>query len=361
MSCTPPRPADLEIRYREHRRRNLALILLTLVGAGGVFVLSLHCGSFPLPFSALVDALLQRGGDTTAAHVLHHIRLPRTCAGLLAGAGLGLAGAVMQTVLRNPLASPFTLGVSQGAACGAAFAIIVLGAGSLQSADAGPAVLLSPSLVVGTAFLGAVVTVVVLVLLGAVRGLNPESLVLAGVALSAFFGAATMLLQYFASDTQVAASVFWTFGDLGKARWPDIALMAAVTGTAFLFFHLHRWDYNALLWGDDTARSLGVAAGRLRFLSLVAASLVCAVTIAFLGIIGFVGLLAPHLMRLLVGQDYRYLLPGAALAGGALLVGADILARLLLAPVILPVGILTSFAGVPMFLYLLISRPGGSR
>jgi iron complex transport system permease protein len=266
----------------------------------------------------------------------------------------------MQTVLRNPLASPFTLGVSQGAACGAAFAIIILGAGTLQP-GLGPAALLSPSLVVGTAFLGAVITVIMLLLLGVVRGLSPESLVLAGVALSAFFGAATMLLQYFASDTQVAASVFWTFGDLGKARWHDIGMMAVVTSAAFGYFHLHRWDYNALLWGDETAKSLGVAAGRLRFLSLVIASLVCAVTIAFLGIIGFIGLLAPHLMRLLVGQDYRYLLPGAALAGAALLVGADILARLLLAPVILPVGILTSFAGVPLFLYLLISRPGDDR
>jgi iron complex transport system permease protein len=202
------------------------------------------------------------------------------------------------------------------------------------------------------------ITVAALVLLSALRQLSPVALILAGVALSAFFAAATMLLQYFASDIQIASAVFWTFGDLRKAQWPELAAIAAVTAPAAAFFLWKSWHFNAMIWGDDTARSLGVAVGSLRLAALVLAALIASTTTAFMGIIGFAGLVAPHAARMVVGSDHRFLFPYAALGGALLLLVADLLARTVMAPVTLPVGILTSFAGAPLFLYLLAKRGG---
>ena len=350
-------PPDLQARYREHLRRRMLILVVLAAGLGLAALGALRVGAYPLGVGDLVRAVGGRA-DPAVRHVLVNIRLPRMLAAVLAGGGLGLAGVAMQNVLRNPLASPFTLGISQGAAFGAAFAIIVLGAGEASTTHAGPTVVGGAYLVAGLAFLGSLATVGALLALAAWRELSPAALILAGVALSAFFSAATMLLQYFASDLQVAAAVFWTFGDLGKAGWRELAVIAVVLIPAAAWLFGQRWRFNALLWGDDSARSLGVGVHRLRLVSLVLAALIAAVTTAFLGIIGFVGLIAPHLVRMVAGQDHRFLLPGAMLAGGGLLLVSDVLARTLAAPVVLPVGILTSFAGVPLFLYLLARRGG---
>ncbi len=347
-------------RYSGHIRKKRLIGLLLLGVLAVSMILSLGTGSYPLTLGDMT-AVLQGHSNEMTRHILLNIRLTRTCSGLAAGACLGMAGTIMQNVMKNPLASPFTLGVSQGAAFGAAFAIIILGAGSLHLSGSGPAVIASPWLMAAAAFTGSLVTVSLLVLLSSLRQMTPESLILSGVALSAFFGAATMLLQYFASDIQVAASVFWTFGDLGKATWREIIIIMVLMIAALFYFYANRWNYNALIWGDEAASSLGVNVTKLRFFSLVVAALISAVTIAFLGIIGFIGLMAPHLMRLLIGQDNRFLLPYAALSGAALLVISDVLARRLIAPIVLPVGILTSFAGVPLFLYLLVCKRGIGR
>ena len=195
-----------------------------------------------------------------------------------------------------------------------------------------------------------------ILLLASLKGVSTEAVILAGVALSAFFGAATMLLQYFADDIQVAASVFWTFGDLGKAGWTENILIGITVVLAFAFFLVGRWEQNALLWGDEVAASLGIRVRNLRITAMLFSALTVAVTTAFLGIIGFIGLMAPHLARLFVGNDYRYLLISSALTGALLLLISDIIARSLIPPVILPVGIITSFAGAPLFLYLLTRR-----
>jgi len=350
-------PDDLRTQYAVHVRRR---VLLTL-GIAALLCLaalwSLRIGAYPLGLDD-VAGLIRGNADPAVLHVLLNVRLPRTCGALLAGGGLALAGVALQNVLRNPLASPFTLGVSQGAAFGAAFALIILDAGRAGLAGAEQGVLHGAYLTVGMAFLGSLVTVAALLILSAWRALSPAALILAGVALSSFFGAATMLLQYFASDIQVAAAVFWTFGDLGKAGWRELAVIVLALAPATAYVLWRRWHFNALLWGDDSARSLGVNVDRLRLVSLVLAALVAAVTTAFLGIIGFVGLVAPHIVRMIMGQDHRFLLPGSLLVGAFLLVVADALARTVMAPVVLPVGILTAFAGVPLFLYLLVRRGG---
>jgi len=348
--------SDIQRQYKKHVRKRLlfGMVLLVLLLVASFW--GLRIGSYPVGDVDLMRAICGEG-DAILRHVVWNIRLPRLAAALLAGACLGLAGAAMQTVLSNPLASPFTVGISQGAAFGAAFAIIVIGAGELTIEENG-SLPVSPHVIALCAFGGSLLTVVTLLILASARDLSPEALILTGVALSSFFGAATMLLQYFASDIQVAAAVFWTFGDLGKARWKEIMLILLAALPALFTFALKRWDFNALLWGDDTARSLGTNVSALRLVSLLMAALVSSVSTAFLGIIGFVGLIAPHIMRMIVGEDHRFLFPYAALSGAVLLIVSDALARLVVAPVVLPVGILTSFAGVPLFLYLVVKHRG---
>ncbi|MBN2809505.1 MAG: iron ABC transporter permease [Deltaproteobacteria bacterium] len=355
---TPTQTTITTYRKRLYRRNLGGLLLLLLLIL--LFLLTLKVGSYALSWPQFINILKGSDSERLLAHVILQIRLPRALAALVSGAALGCAGAAMQNVLRNPLASPFTLGVSQGAACGAAFAIIVLGAG-LPTASCRLPAALAPYIIVLAAFGGALLTVAVLSLLAFFRDITPESLILAGVALSAFFGALTMLLQYFASDIEVAGTVFWTFGDLGKARWRDLAIITALLLPGLFYLWRRGWSFNALLWGDETASSLGIRVGRIRLATLIISALLSAVTIAFLGIIGFVGLIAPHLMRPLVGQDYRYLIPYSALAGAVLLLAADLSARTLMAPTVLPVGILTAFAGAPLFLYLLTRKGGQSR
>ena len=189
--------------------------------------------------------------------------------------------------------------------------------------------------------------------LARLRGFSPESVVLAGVAFGSLFTAGSTLLQYFAEDVQIAAMVFWTFGDLGRVSWNEVAILTVVVAAALVYFQFHRWDYNALDSGEDTAKSLGVPVEKLRFRAMLAASLVSAVAVSFMGIIGFVGLIAPQMMRRVLGVDHRFLIPAAAVCAAALLLLSDTLARTLISPVVLPVGAITSFFGAPLFLFLL--------
>jgi iron complex transport system permease protein len=346
---------DLKEQYAQHVRAKLLVGGALLVLIAGAVSFSLRTGAYPIGVRGIAAAVAGRADEATQ-HVFWNIRLPQVVAALLAGACLGLAGTAMQNVLRNPLASPFTLGVSQGAVFGAVFAITVLGVGSTVATSTTRAPAWLPHVIVGCAFAGSLVTVVALVLLSSLRDLSPGALILAGVAISAFFGSATMLLQYFASDIEIASAVFWTFGDLKRARWPQLAAISVVVVPTAAYFLWRGWHFNAMVWGDDTAKSLGVGVNPLRLTALVLAALAASVTTAFMGIIGFVGLIAPHMVRMTIGQDHRFLFPYSALAAGLLLLVSDLLARTVMAPIVLPVGILTSFAGAPLFLYLLVKH-----
>lgn len=334
------------------RRRWLTLAVLTAVLAG-LALFSLTTGSSGLSLGEVVRALAGRGTAQTEAIVLYY-RLPRTAAAMVVGAALALSGCVMQCVLHNPLASASTLGVSQGAAFGAALAIIVLDAGVQNAANASTAVTISsPGAVTVCAFLGGMATTVFVLALSRLRGAAPSSMILAGVALSSLFTGATTLLQYFADDVQVATVVYWTFGDLGRPGWSEIGLIAACTAAALAFFLWNRWNYNALSGGSATARSLGVSVDVLTCVSMVLCTLIAAVSVAFVGVISFVGLVAPHMLRRFTGADHRFLVPASALGGAVLLLLGDLAAKSVLSPVVLPIGAITSFLGAPMFLYLL--------
>ncbi len=291
--------------------------------------------------------------------IVRGIRLPQALAAMVAGGGLAVAGAVMQAILRNPLGSPFTLGISHAAALGAALAVMVLGGGVMTSSSVGAVQITSPWLTTAAAFVCSLIAAAVIVAVARLRSASPEVMILTGVALGAFCTAATMFLQFFADDVQLAAMVFWTFGDTSRASWGELGLMAGLTLACTGYFLANSWNYNAIDAGDETARGLGVRVERVRMAGMRVASALTAAIISCLGIIGFVGLVVPHMVRRLIGADHRFLLPASILGGGLLLLVADTVARLLLAPHVLPVSVLTAFLGAPVFLVLILR--GGRR
>ncbi|HZD42494.1 MAG TPA: iron ABC transporter permease, partial [Methanomicrobiales archaeon] len=303
-------PQDYLAYIRQKHLWILGGILFLLV----LLVLSISVGAVNIPaydvFLAIVNGSIHRVnyalhigipyiGQSTSDKwdaIIWNIRLPQALAAIAAGVGLAVAGVAMQSILRNPLGSPFTLGISNAGAFGAAFSVIVLGAGTMQSSVANAITINNPYVTTIMAFLFCLLATAIILGISHVRGASPEVMVLAGVALSSLFTAGTMFLQYFADDSQLAAVVFWTFGDVGRATWQELGLIAAVVIGATIFFAANRWNYNAIDAGDETARGLGVNVERIRLVGMLVAALVSAVIVAFLGVIGFVGLICPHMV-----------------------------------------------------------------
>jgi iron complex transport system permease protein len=322
---------------RARKKRLLLLCLLGITVLAGLYAITQ--GAYEITLPKLLQSLAGQAEGASSV-VVWKIRLPRIVASLVVGCGLAQAGLLIQTLLRNPLGSPSTLGISQGAAFGASLAIIVFG-GRLAS-------------VAAFAFAGAMGATALIILLGRVKRLSPEAVILAGVALSSLFGAATVFMQYLADETRLALAVVWTFGDVARSNWQQIGLVSAATILTAVYGFWHRWDFNALDSGELTAKGLGVLVERLRMQGMMAAALVSALATAFHGMIAFVGLIAPHMARRLVGADHRFLMPVTGALGALLLLAADTLGRLLIGSGAFPVGVITSFMGAPMFLYLLL-------
>lgn len=342
-------------QYNVAKAKKIAIILILLALVFLFFVVSVFVGSGTLSFKEVFLAIFNKGSET-ARLIVRRIRFPRVIAALIAGGGLAVSGLVMQTVLKNPLASPTTLGVSNAAVFGANFAIIVVGAGAFHSTHGSWLSISNPYLVSTFSFLSAIIAAGSILLLARLKNLNASAIVLAGVAVSAIFQAGTTLIQYFASDTQVASAVYWTFGDLGRASYKTDLIMFIVVSVSTLFFFLKRWDFSAMSGGIAYAKTLGVNTRFMTIMSLLLASLITSVTVSFLGIIGFVGLTAPQFMKRIVGDDYRYLLPSSFLAGALLLLISDILGRLPIFGTSVPVGVVTSLIGGPVFLAILLRR-----
>ncbi|WP_020576397.1 FecCD family ABC transporter permease [Actinopolymorpha alba] len=279
--------------------------------------------------------------------IITSLRLPRALLAFAAGAALSLAGVVMQGLLRNPLVSPFTLGVSPAAAFGASLAILLTG-GAAGSAS---------WLVIGSA-LGTALLVSALVLgLSSAKAMATGTLLLLGVALTQLFEAMTSALQYVANENTLQAIVRWTFGSVNDAAWYEVQIVGLVTVVLFPVLLWFAKDLNAVAFaGDDAAKSLGINVPVLRVGLIVLAVLLASVTVSFCGVIGFVGLVGPHIARLVIGADHRYLLPFGALTGGLLLLLADTIGRTILAPSVVPVGIVVAFVGAPIFINLILTR-----
>ena len=309
-----------------------ALLLLT----AAVLLLSLAVGSTAVPLHGLWAALTG-GGDALTRTVVLELRLPRTLNAFAVGGLLALAGTLMQVLLRNPLADPYILGVSGGAAVGALGALI-LGLAGLW--------------VNGGAFLGSLVsTLIVFALAHGRGGWTPTRLLLTGIAVAAGWGAAISLMLVLGSDASLHSMLFWLMGDFSYQPGSSLALVVLAAGLVF------SWPFarqlNVLARGETLAEALGVPVRPLTLAIYIGASLFTAVAVTEAGAIGFVGLVVPHMFRLIAGGDHRRLLPGAVLLGGCLLVLADTLARSVAAPRQLPVGVVTAALGVPLFLYLL--------
>ncbi len=345
--------------YVEYTKRkfHFGLLLFGMLIFIAIFTISL--GPFHLSFRELWHGLIHSASSkvfTKSSLIVWHIRLPRIIAAVIAGAGLAAAGAVMQCVLKNPLASPFTLGISHGAAFGAAFAIVFLKAGEIHSANTDAVLITSSYLTPFAAFIGSLAGVLIILLLAKWRNLTPSAVILSGIAMGSLFIAGTTMIEYFANDMEVASIVFWTFGDIGRATWKQIGVMGLIIFPSLIYFLLNRWNYNALNSGEEVAKGLGVSTQRVRLTGMIVSSLVVSVIVAFLGIIGFIGLVAPHSARRVIGNDHRFLIPITALSGSLLLLCADTAARNLISPVILPVGVITSFMGAPLFIYILARK-----
>ena len=348
-------------QYERYTRRKQAALVLALLVTLTAALLYMGIGSIRLHPAEILRVFFG-GGEAKHVTAIRNIRLPRVLAAMLIGAILAASGAVMQCVLRNPLASASTLGVSQGAAFGAALGIIVFGGGMITNSNSNSTVSISnPYIVTLCAFaFGSVSSLVVIAISRLKREMGPGGLILAGTALSAMFSGGSTLLQYFADDTSLGAVVFWTFGNLGNVGWRDLRFLGVIFALCFAFYLYNRWNYNAMEAGYDTAKSLGVNAERLMLLSMAVCSLSAAAAVSFAGIISFVGLIAPHMMRFFVGKDHRYLIPGSAVCGALLLILADAAAKLIAPPVILPIGAIMSFIGGPVFLILLFRGRGGN-
>lgn len=344
---------DIGEKYTKYVGRKIAfifsLLLLTIILIGVAATLGIIEISVIDVYSAILHRFFPDHFEVSelTSNVVWNIRLPRILMGIFAGMGLGIAGAVMQVVLKNPLASPYTLGMASSAGFGAALAII-FGHGFLGN-----------WLVAGNAFIFALLSSLIIVGIAKMRGATPEVMILTGIAIMYLFSACTTLIEYFADPDAVKEVVFWMVGSLGRATWEKVTFLFFVLVISIPILFWKSWDLNVMGAGDEAAKSLGVNVEHIRTVTMIIASLIVASIIAFTGSIGFIGLVAPHIIRMVIGGDNRFVMAGSAILGGLLLAGADVVAQHIIPPVIIPIGVMTAFMGVPLFLYLIMRRRRG--
>lgn len=338
---------DITIERKKKERRYVLCVVAMVAVCLAVAVVELSVGALQIDPVASVLALFGIGAPQDV-NTVQSIRLPRMACAIVAGAGLALAGAALQSVLENPLASASTVGISQGAAFGATVAILVIVPTVFGSSSE-----VGMTAIALCAFAGAMVSSVVVLLFSRMGLATPESIILVGVALSALWAGASTIMQYFSDDLNLTKVIFWQFGDLGRATWQQIGFMAVVGLLCSVYFFLNRWNYNALQNGAHVAGGLGVDVVRTRMMGVFVASLMAATMVSFVGLINFIGLIAPHIARRFVGNDYRFLLPASLALGSTIMLASDLVARMVISPVILPIGAITSFLGAPLFLFLL--------
>lgn len=336
------------VAYQQVLSKRLWLIAALLIAIAISLIADFMLGPSGLGWSELYTALFQPlSADPTTRVIVWDIRLPFALMAIAIGMGLGLAGAEMQTILNNPLASPFTLGISSAAAFGASLAIVLN-----LSLPGVPA----SWMIATNAFLFAIFAALLLDAAARWGALSTSSLVLFGIALVFSFNALVSLMQFVASAEALQGLVFWTLGSLSRASWPKVGLMFLAVVLLFPLSMRDAWKLTALRLGEERALSFGINVQRVRLTSLLRISLLAALAVSFVGTIGFVGLIAPHIARRLFGEDHRFYLPGSALVGALILSLASIASKNIVSGVIIPVGIVTSLVGVPFFLSVVLRR-----
>ena len=339
--------------YRALVRRRMAIILGLAVCLAVSVLADLMLG--PARYGALdvIGALVWPGEAPAALKtVVWDIRLPTALMAVVTGASLAIAGAQMQTILDNPLASPFTLGISAAAGFGAsvalAFGVSILPYGGSYVVPA-------------NAFVTAMAAALLINGLSRARGVTSETVILLGIALGFTFNALLSLVQFLSSDQALAAIVFWTMGNLTRASWEKVAITGGAVALTIPFFVHRAWAINTLRLGDDKAASYGVDVASLRLQIMLLVALLAAVPVSFVGTIGFIGLVGPHIARMLVGEDQRFFLPASALAGATLLSAASVASKALMPGLVFPISIVTALVGIPFFVSLILSNRRGGR
>jgi iron complex transport system permease protein len=341
-------PAALRDRYRRFTLTRLLVLAGLLAALFIALVFDVSTGPSTFPFADVVRGLFNSQSLPQAQQViLWEVRLPYATMAVLVGASLGLAGAEMQTVLNNPLASPFTLGLSAAAAVGASVAVVF--GFTFMALGENLAVPIS-------AFIFATGATLLIQMLAYRYGATVDTVVLFGIALLFSFEALLWLMQFIADSNALQQIVFWTMGSLSRSTWNKIGIVGGVLLLCAIWSSRTVWQLTALRAGEEQARSFGVPVERLRLFTLLRVSLLAATALSFVGTIGFVGLVGPHIARMLLGEDHRYYLPGAAIAGALMLSLASILSKLLVPGVVLPIGIITALVGVPLFMALILRR-----
>ena len=345
---------EMKNSYEKRKYKNLLILVGLTVLLVLVSVLSISIGASKVDASTVVDVVMSLfNKDLVVSQVdkivVLNIRLPRVFVAVFAGIALSNAGLLMQGIFQNPLVSPYTLGVSNGAAFGAALSII-LGT---------PLSFLGNYKVPIFAFIFSIITMTMVYIISIVAKKSSKTLILAGVAIGYLFSAMVSFLKYVSDTDELPEIVFWMMGSLSGIAWESIAIIVCVVVISFIIMMRYAWDLNVMALGEESALSLGVNFNKIKNISIVLSTLMTAVAVAFTGIIGFVGLIAPHISRMIIGSDYRYLVPASSLIGALLLLISDTVARNIIAPTELPIGIITSFIGVPFFLYLIIKQKRG--
>ena len=347
---------------QKKNKRNTVVIITMLICVIVLGIACLFAGSSNMSFADALDAL---AGNGSAANVriIWKIRVPRVLAAIIAGGGLAVSGLIMQTTLNNSMASPSTLGVSNAAVFGANLSIIAFAGGflstgnNLSSFDVGA----NPYATSLMAFLFSTLSIFLILGLCTLRSFSPNVVVLSGMAIGSVWTAATTILQFYATDVGLSAAVVWNFGDLGRATYRTDGIMFAVVLVGIVYFMLMAWKFNALLSGEATAKTMGIHVESLRFTAMLLSSVITAVCVSVLGIIGFVGIICPHVTKKLLGQDHRVTIPVSCMSGSLLLLFADTLSRSMGNGSALPVGAITSLLGAPFFIAIIFSRKENRR
>jgi len=346
MSATPD-TYTMQVGYNAQTARRYIVLIVAAAALLLSFVVDVATGPGNYPLRTVIETLIDPLSHSVQIKVIvWDYRLPIAITAVIVGALLAVAGAQMQTILNNPLAEPFTLGVSSAASFGAALAI-VLGWSVLP--------VLGSLVVTVNAFIFALLTCGFILFATRLKGVGSETMILFGIAIFFTFSALLALMQYMASEDQIARIVFWMMGSLGRASWEKIVLGAVLLAVVIPFGLMRSWQMTALRMGEETARSMGVDVSRLRIEMLIVVSILAATAVAFVGTVGFIGLVGPHIARMIVGEDQRFFLPLSAIIGALVLSLTSIISKSITPGVIYPIGIITALIGVPVFVSIILS------
>lgn len=347
----------LQKSYKQRTIKQIMTIVVLLVVLVVLSIFAIAVGSADITMGQVWSAIwhaitgdVSTGEARRTEKIILLLRVPRVLLGVLAGIGLSISGTVMQSITRNPLVSPFTIGLSSAAAFGASLAIVI-GVGFQPHTPMG---------IVINAFAMSLLCATLVYAIASRIGMSPEALILTGIALSYFFGALTATLQFIADENQLSAVIQWTFGSLNAATWSQVLLLLVVVGVSVPILLKYSWVLNAMSSsGDEFIKGIGIHPARMRTILGSITVVITASIISFTGVIGFVGLISPHIARLVVGTEHRVLIPVSGLFGGVLLLISDTIGRTIISPVTIPVGIIISYIGVPLFINLIMARRKG--